>query len=279
MKRKMVIITGCSSGIGKALAEEFHRNGCRVVATARRLESIADLKEKGMSTYSLDVTNGDEVNLVINEVLGKEGRIDILVNNAGYGLIGPIIDIPEKELNVQFQTNVMAPLLIARKVAPAMKNQGGGLILNMGSISGVVTTPFSGAYCASKAALHALSDALRMELSPFGIDVVSVQPGAIKSEFGETARTITSRILRTDSWYRSIEDAIKTRAKISQMDATPAEDFAKALVSAISGKKPPAVVRIGKKSLWLPLLKQLMPIRVLDKIMGKKFGLNRIQTE
>jgi len=271
-----VFITGCSSGIGKALSEEFHQNGFRVISTARRIDSIADLQKKGISTYSLDVTDRDEVNQVISTVLKKEKHIDVLVNNAGYGLIGPTIEIPEEELNMQFQTNVMAPITLAKKVAPSMKEQGHGMIINIGSISGLVTMPFSGAYCASKAALHALSDALRMELASFGIKVISVQPGAIKSNFGETADTISSRILRSDSWYESLENCIKTRAKISQVDATSAEDFSRKLVSVAMAKKPPAIVRIGKKSLILPLLGRLFPTNILDYIFRKKFGLSQV---
>lgn len=273
MNKKVVFITGCSSGIGKALSKEFHQCGFRVISTARRHDSIADLRNKGISTYSLDVTDRDKVNQVINEVLQEEKHIDVLVNNAGYGLIGPTIEIPEQELNMQFQTNVIAPIALAQKVAPAMKEQGHGMIINIGSISGLVTMPFSGAYCASKAALHALSDALRMELSPFGIHVVSVQPGTIKSNFGETAGAVSSRILRPDSWYQSIEESIKRRAKISQIDATSAEDFSKKLVSIVMDRKNHAIVRIGKKSQIFPLLGRLIPIKMLDYIFKKKFGL------
>ncbi len=277
-KNQVVLITGCSSGIGKALSEEFHRCGFRVIATARRLDSIDDLQKKGVSTYSLDVTDKDGINRVIDTILEQEKHIDVLVNNAGYGLMGPAIEIPEEELNQQFQTNVIAPLIIAQKTAPSMKDRGYGVIINIGSISGIATTPFSGAYCASKAALHALSDALRMELAPFGIHVVSVQPGAVKSKFGETAGGITARIIKTGSWYQPIESAIKARAEISQIDALPAEDFSKQLVSAVMTKSPPpAVVRIGKKSLLLPMLKKWLPVKVLDKIFKKKFGLARLE--
>ena len=264
MKTKVVLITGCSSGIGKALAEEFNKCGFRVIATARSLDSMTGLRGQGVITYPLDVIHDDEIDRVITGVLDKEQKIDILVNNAGYGLMGPTIEMPKEELNRQFLTNVFAPVVLAQKVAPIMKNQGSGLIINIGSISGLVTTPFSGAYCASKAALHALSDALRMELAPFGINVISVQPGSIKSKFGDTAGSISSGLLKKDSWYTSIEDAIKMRAKSSQIGATSAEDFAEKLVSIVSANKMPAIVRIGKKSTFLPLLKKLLPLRILD---------------
>ena len=194
MNKKVVFITGCSTGIGRALSEEFHRCGFRVIATARRLESLSDLREKGISTHALDVNNKDQVKHVIEAVLHQEKTIDVLVNNAGYGLIGPSIEIPENELILQFQTNVFATLFIAQKIAPIMREHGNGLIINIGSVSGIATTPFSGAYCASKAALHALSDALRMELSVFGIKVVTVQPGGIRTQFGESAKATVFRV-------------------------------------------------------------------------------------
>ncbi|MCP4344441.1 MAG: SDR family oxidoreductase [Desulfobacterales bacterium] len=275
METKVVLITGCSSGIGKALSEEFHRRDCRVVATARNQDSVADLQAKGMSTHTLDVTNTDDINRVVKAVSDQEKRIDILINNAGYALIGPCVEIPEPELALQFQTNVFSPLILAQKVASVMKQQGTGLILNIGSISGLATTPFSGAYCASKAALHALSDALRMELAPFGISVMTVQPGSIKSGFGKAANSTVSRVLKPGSWYSSLENAIRARAEISQADATPADEFARKLADAAMTGKPPAIVRTGKKSLILPLMKNLLPVNIYEGILRKKFGLTQ----
>ena len=233
MNKKVVFITGCSTGIGRALSEEFHRCGFRVIATARRLESLSVLREKGISTHALDVNNKDQVKQVIEAVLHQEKTIDVLVNNAGYGLMGPSIEIPENELILQFQTNVFSALYITQKIAPIMKEHGNGLIINIGSVSGIATTPFSGAYCASKAALHAFSDALRMELSIFGIKVVTVQPGGIRTQFGESARATVSRVLKPGSWYQTLADSIISRAEVSQVDATPVEEFATKLVKAV----------------------------------------------
>lgn len=273
MNKKVVLITGCSTGIGRALANEFHKNNFRVVATARQLESISDLKEKGIAAYPLDVNNKEQVEQIIKDILKHEKQIDILVNNAGYGLIAPLIELSEKELLLQFETNVFSTLFITQKIAPSMKQQGYGLIVNIGSISGITPTPFSGAYCASKAALHVLSDVLRMELSSFGIRVITVQPGAIRSNFGESAKIKAITILKNSSWYHSIHDAIISRAELSQVSATPAEIFAKELVTALMLKNPPAILRIGKFSSLMPLLKQIVPTTLLDNIFKKKFGL------
>ncbi len=273
MSKKIIFITGCSTGIGRALAETFHQNGHRVIATARNVESLSALQQKGMVTHALDVNNKDQVIQVIETVLAQEKTIDILVNNAGYALIGPVVDLPENELMDQFQTNVFAPLFLTRQVAPIMKKQQSGMIVNMGSVSGITTTPFSGAYCASKAALHAISDALRMELGIFGIKVVTVQPGKIESDFGASAKKIIARILPPDSWYQSMEGAITTRAEASQVGATPAGEFAQKLVSAIMVETPPEIIRIGNISTTMPLMKKWLPTRILDQILKKKFGL------
>jgi short-subunit dehydrogenase len=273
MNPKVIFITGCSTGIGRALAEAFHQSGHRVIATARNVESLSALQEKGMVTHALDVNDKNQVTQVIETVLDREKTIDLLVNNAGYALMGPVTELPEDELLSQFQTNVFAPLFLARQVAPIMRKQKSGTIVNIGSVSGITTTPFSGAYCASKAALHALSDALRMELGIFGIKVITVQPGKIESAFGISAKKIIARILPPDSWYQSMEGAINARAEASQVDATPAWEFAQKLVKAVMVETPPEIIRIGNMSTTIPLMKKWLPTGFLDRLLKKKYGL------
>ncbi|PSN19833.1 short-chain dehydrogenase [filamentous cyanobacterium CCP5] len=271
----VVLITGSSSGIGKALCQEFSRRGCRVIATARQLESIADLKEQGMATWPLDVNQPEQVRQTVAEILAAEERLDILINNAGFGQFGPMLDVSPEQMQAQFETNVFAPLFLIQQVAPIMGRQGSGLIVNMGSISGVTSTPFAGAYCASKAALHAYSDALRMELAPFGIRVVTIQPGGIESGFGEVAAENIR--LGAESWYGAIADHIQARATLSQQNATPTEEFAEKLVAALLQPQPPAMIRLGKKSFRLPFLKRWLPTFLLDRILKKRFGLNELK--
>ncbi|PSR19318.1 short-chain dehydrogenase [filamentous cyanobacterium CCP3] len=277
MGSPVVLITGCSSGIGQALCQAFHRRGCRVVATARRLADIDDLKAHTVMTLPLDVTDSAGIQQVIATVLAQEGRIDLLVNKAGFGQFGPLMDLSAAQLQAQFQTNVLAPVELAQQVAPVMKRQRSGVIVNIGSISGVVTTPFAGAYCASKAALHSLSEALRMELAPFGIQVVTVQPGAIQSNFGHAAEQGLAEVLSPESWYSLLESKIRARAVLSQAQATPADTFAEQLVAAVMRQPPPMILRLGKKSRWLPLLKQLLPLRLMEFLLRRQFGLTQIQ--
>lgn len=275
MSSPVVLITGSSSGIGKALCWAFHHQGYRAIATARQLQPLADLKAAGIVTLPLDVTDPIAIQQVTETVLADQGRIDILINNAGFGQFGPLMDLSPTQLQDQFQTNVWAPLAMVQQIAPIMKQQGSGLIINIGSISGVVTTPFSGAYCASKAALHSLSEALRLELSPFGITVITVQPGAIQSNFGQASQQHLDQVITPNSWYAPFEQAIQARATLSQVNATPAETFAAQLVAKIQKPNPPAIIRLGKKSHWLPWVKQLLPARLLEFILKRRFNLNR----
>jgi short-subunit dehydrogenase len=226
-----------------------------------------------MLTLPLDVTDSQAIATVIATVLAQAGRIDILVNNAGYGQFGPLMDISQELLQQQFATNVFAPLELAQQVAPVMKAQGKGLIINIGSISGLVTTPFAGAYCASKAACHAISDALRLELKPFGIDVVTVQPGAITSNFGQAGEASLSGWDTTRSWYGLLESQIKARASLSQADGMSAQEFADHIVNRVTQASPPPRIRLGPKSWWLPSLRLCLPTRLFEYLLARKFGL------
>lgn len=248
--------------------------GHRVVATARDVETIASLEDPSVLTSRLDVTQAEDIERVMAEVLAWAGRIDILVNNAGWGLMGPTAELDLVDLRLQFETNVVGPVALIRAVVPQFVAQGSGRIVNIGSVSGVTATPFAGAYCGSKAALHLLSDALRMELAPFGIQVVTVQPGAIASDFGAHAADGLERY-QSDSLYSGIAEFIEARALLSQSDATPAADVARKVVDAVTRPRPPAVLRTGKGSRRLPAIGRL-PTRIRDRVLGKRFGLDRL---
>lgn len=274
---KIVLITGCSSGIGKALAVAFADRGYRVWATARNLDSIKELAEKGIKTASLDVTQGDQAQSVVRQMLEDEGRIDILVNNAGYGAMGPMSETPRSELIRQFDTNVFAPMELSNAVIPFMQKQKEGGIINIGSISGLVTTPFSGSYCASKAAFNALSDAMRMELKPFGIDVWTVQPGAIQSSFAKNANKALDRVLKPDSAYMSIEDGLRARANASQDRPTPASKVADVIIRRLESGRKGGIIRVGNGCYALPGLKALLPVAWFEAILERRFKLHRLK--
>ncbi len=274
--KKVVLITGCSTGIGKALAEEFFHQQFTVYATARKAETLAELKAKGINTEALDVTETKNIAGVIDKIIREQGRIDILVNNAGYAAIGPVVEMPADELNQEFETNVLAPVELIKQVVPHMRRQKAGMIVNIGSVSGILTTPFAGAYCASKATLHSLSDALRMELAPFGIKVITVQPGAVRSNLGNRSDAVVTKNLKVDSAYAQISAAIHQRAQTSQENPTPTVEFAARLVRELTKKNPQKIIRLGKGGHFLPALKRWLPESLLDKILSKKFKLNQL---
>jgi len=272
-KNSVVLISGCSSGIGLSLAREFSSRGCRVLATARKPEAIEHLKKEKIDTAALDVTDQKSIDACVAEVLNRAGRIDVLVNNAGYALIGPMIDLSIDDLRHEFETNVIGLVALTKAVAPHMIKQQSGLIVNIASVSGICATPFAGAYCAAKAAVNLLSVSLRIELAPFGISVVTVQPGAIKSKFGEAAAN--SIKLRENSVYAPVAGYVKERAIASQKNPTTAEEFSQKLVDALFLKTIPKVIRLGRQSTQLPLVAAL-PVDQFDRLMSKAFGLNKL---
>ncbi len=273
-----ILITGCSTGIGRALALAFQQRGQQVLATARRLETLADLQARGIRTYALDVNSADSIAALMT-ALAQEGlAVDVLVNNAGYGAMGPLAELPPSELRLQFETNVFALMAMTQAVVPDMARRGRGRIVNIGSVSGVLPTPFSGAYCATKAAVHALSDALRLELAPLGIGVMVVQPGGIESQFGATASQGVAERRAGLSLYAPVADAIAARANASQEKATPAAEFARVMVDAVLAASADPVVRIGHGSFIMPLIKRWLPTRLLDRILSRRFQLDRLKS-
>ncbi|MEY4428528.1 MAG: hypothetical protein RLZZ182_1217 [Pseudomonadota bacterium] len=270
----VVLITGCGSGIGQALARAFHARGQRVCATARRLDTLAPLQAEGLMTRALDVTDPQALQALLAQLLAEGFHVGTLVNNAGYGAMGPMLDIPPAEWQRQFEVNLFAPMALARAVLPGMIARRQGLVVNISSVSGVMTTPFAGPYCASKAAFNAATDALRMEVGPFGVQVVTVQPGGIHSSFGQNA---TQQVhLAPDSPFQQVKAGVLARANESQSQAMPAETFARLLVDQLLAADVPPVIRLGEKSRLLPFLKQWVPVRTLDRILQKKFQLDRI---
>lgn len=276
---RTILITGCSSGIGAALAAELHRRGNRVYATARQAASLAPLAALGLDTATLDVNDDASVTAVMTRVETEIGHLDMLINNAGFSQVGAVIDLTREDLRRQYETNVIAPVAVTRAALPLLRAahaiHGTAMVVNVGSIVGLFTTPFAAAYSSSKAALHSLSDGLRMELAPFGIKVVMIQPGGVRSAFGNHAEA-TLR-LPEHSLYRPVEKGIRARAQAGQHGAMAVEAFVPPVVDALLRDAPPAIIRGGKNSVRLPLLKKLLPLRTFDRLVSRVFGLDRFK--
>lgn len=269
----VVLISGCSSGIGRQLVKEYAARNYRVFATARKPAAIQDLATKSVETLHLDVTEEGSIKKCVKTVLDEAGRIDVLVNNAGMLMIGPAVELAMADYRRQFDTNLIGLAALTREVARDMIRRKSGMIVNMSSVSGVLPTPFSGAYCATKAALTALSDCMRMELSPFGISVIIVQAGGTRSRLGDNAAKELERFKSTP--YGKIHDFIVARAFTSQERAIPAEKFAKKLIDKLEKKKPPLLIRLGSETIRLPFMAQF-PRSLTDSLLKKRYGLDRL---
>jgi NAD(P)-dependent dehydrogenase (short-subunit alcohol dehydrogenase family) len=266
-----VLITGCSTGIGRATAEHLAKRGYNVYATARKLETIADLRDAGCKTLALDVCDEASMRAAVDAVEQAEGAVGALVNNAGYGQDGPIEEIPLDALRRQFETNVFGLARLTQLVLPGMRKRRSGRIINVGSMGGKLVFPGGGAYHATKFALEALSDALRYELRPFGIRVSLIEPGAIRTQFLDTS--LATMDDGEASPYAALKAAVDTRYRASgngPMSAGP-EIVAKAIEHAIKSKRPRSRYPLTVGARTLILARRALPDGGWDALMRMQF--------
>jgi len=263
----VVLITGCSSGHGEALAKLFIKNGYPTYASARNLESIEELKKLGCETLQIDVTNYDTIHKAVETIEHKHGSIGILVNNAAIGIMSAIETIPMDEVKRQYETNVFGLLAITQAVLPAMRKAGKGRIVNIGSSGGEFTTPTGGIYQATKYALTSMNDAMRAELKPFGIEVTMVQPGAIASKFGQNGKVLG---YKEEGPYQELMLGVQNITSAALVKGAPGtwtpEQVAKISFKASTTKKPWARYRPDFVAKVLIYTRLWLPYRVWDKI-------------
>ncbi|XP_071707318.1 short-chain dehydrogenase ptmH-like [Rutidosis leptorrhynchoides] len=271
LHKQVVLITGCSSGgIGNALARAFAARNCIVVATARSIKSMDDLNGDPDAFFlqELDVLLDQNVGQVVRNVMDKFGRIDVLVNNAGVQCIGPLAEIPISSVQHTFNTNVYGSMRLIQAVVPHMASRRKGKIVNVGSVTVLAPGPWSGVYTASKAAIHALTDTLRLELKPLGINVINVVPGAVRSNIGSSAAA-SYNSMPESKLYKKYEDAIKARAYLSQGEKSmPSKEFADKTVDAIVKEDPPSWLSLGQFSTIMAIMYH-MPIFIKDFLLKK----------
>jgi short-subunit dehydrogenase len=235
--KKVAIITGASSGMGKSTANILHEQGYVVYGAARRLDKMKDLEERGMNILSLDLTSEESMVGVIDTVLEKEGRIDILINNAGYGSYGSVEEVSLEEARRQFEVNMFGLARITQLVIPTMREQKSGRIVNISSMGGKVYTPFGAWYHATKHALEGWSDVLRLELKQFGIDVVVVQPGGIQTEWGGIAMEHLQNTSGHGPYGDSVQKVIGGMSKANKR-LTHVDVLGKEIAKAATDGKP-----------------------------------------
>jgi len=273
--RPVVLITGCSSGIGRALAVEFAGAGKhRVVATARKMSALETLPPN-VYRFALDVTDAESVREAVEEAVRQLGRIDLLINNAGTNAaVGPVVEVDIERQRQTFEANYFGLLRVTQAVAPHMIKQRSGTIVNVGSTAALCPLPYAGAYAASKAAVHAVSDCMRAELAGFGINVVILAPGAIKSSIGDAGEG-TIQLAKSSS-YENVADMIKYRAQYSQLGhPTPTAEFAAVVRKAVVKRRPRAYLVTGAKS-TMAFIMYYMPGRFRDFFLSRIFQLWRV---
>jgi len=305
-----VLITGCSSGIGRATAISLHDAGLGVYATARREDAVADLADRGIRTLTLDVTDETSMARAVAAVEADAGAVGVLINNAGYGLYGPVEQQPMAEVRRQFETNVFGLVRLTQLVLPGMRRRGGGRIINVSSMGGRATLPGGAFYHASKYAVEALSDALRMEVAQFGIDVVLIEPGPVRTPWNEVAAASLSTAVPAASApaevpaasapaevpagsapaavpahavsdpyaaYKAAVGASFTTAQtgmLARLGSKP-EDIATVITRAVTARRPRTRYLINPVAKGVVAAHRLLPGRAYDAVLRRQYGLPR----
>ncbi|PIQ29161.1 short-chain dehydrogenase/reductase [bacterium (Candidatus Blackallbacteria) CG17_big_fil_post_rev_8_21_14_2_50_48_46] len=269
MSKKVVLITGASSGMGKVTALHLLQAGYTVYGAARRVELMQELEQAGGHPLKMDVTDADQVKAAVEQIMAQEGRIDVLINNAGYGSYGSVEETSIEEAKRQFEVNNFGLARLTQAVIPHMRKQGAGRIINISSMGGKIYFPLGAWYHASKHALEGWSDCLRIELKPFGIDVVIIEPGVIATEFGE----VMSEPLLERSGQGPYAKMAKTMAKMTQESyqkpnaASPAHLIAETIAQAIQAKRPKTRYVAGKMARPMILLRKIFGDRIYDQAL------------
>lgn len=267
---KVILITGASAGMGKETAKLLVQNGYTVYAAARRKERMEDLRELGCKILEMDVTNDSAMINGIDQIIAAEGRIDILINNAGFGSYGAIEDVDLKEARYQLEVNVFGAARLIQLVTPHMRAQHAGKIINISSIGGKFATALGGWYHASKFALEGLSDSLRNELSPFGIDVVVIEPGGVITEWGDIAMDNLVAVSGNTAYQKMAHQFSDLGKKESSKGAQPIV-IARLILKAILAKRPKTRYSGGYMAGLLLFLKKILSDRMFDKILMSQF--------
>jgi short-subunit dehydrogenase len=282
MSKKVILITGATAGIGRYTALHLAERGHHVIASGRREDALSSLADQArrsghrIDTIALDVTDADSISACREQVdeLTDGAGIDVLVNNAGYGLAAPLVEVSERDLRAQFETNVFGLMAVTRAFLPAMIARGSGRVLNVSSIGGRVTMPMMGAYHASKYAVEALSDAMRIELAPLGIQVVLIEPGPIRTEFLDRMNQTANAYRHEGAAYAEVFDRAERIEQRAMAMAPGPRPVARAMQRAIESRRPSArYVAPASNAIMLVVL-NLMPTSLRDALMRAVFGLS-----
>lgn len=274
MADRVVIVTGASSGIGEATALRLHDAGCRVYAGARRVERMTPLAESGITVAALDVTDDASMVAFVDTVLADQGRVDVLINNAGYGSYGALEDVPLQEGKRQLEVNLFGLARLSQLVIPSMREAGSGRILNVASMGGHFGEALGAWYHASKYAVEGFSDSLRLELHEFGIHVILIEPGMIRTEWGDGAYDSAERYSGTGAYADQVRAMKLLYAQAERRGAEPSV-IADTMLEAITATRPKIRYAVPFSAKAIIAASTLVPDRVLDA--GVRAMMNRLR--
>ena len=273
---KTALVTGASSGIGEETARTLHKLGYTVYAAARRTDRLKQLTAIGIHALTMDVTDDESMSSGIEKIITETGRIDVLVNNAGYGSYGAIEDVSLDEARRQFEVNVFGLGRLTQLVLPHMRAQRSGTIINISSMGGRLTTPLGGWYHATKYAVEALSDALRMETAPFGIDVVVIEPGGIRTEWSGIAADHLEETAEGSAYASQIKAVANSmRSESTNKRQSPPSVIADTVEKIVTARKPRTRYVVGFAAKPLVILRRILPDRAFDYVVSIVFGVRR----
>lgn len=265
---KVVLITGGSSGIGKSVGEFLNSKGFKVYGTSRSPEKY---NESLFPIVGLDVTKVETIGQAVKSIIDKEGRVDVLINNAGVGITGPIEEIPEAEIKKNFETNFFGPINVIKAVLPHMRKQQSGLIINVTSIAGYMGLPYRGIYSASKGALELLTEAFRMELKPFNIQMTNVAPGDFATNIA--SGRYHAPVLNDSPYRETYGKSLELMNEHVDAGKDPLE-MAKAILNIINTSKPKVHYKVGEfMQKFSIVLKRVLPDTVYEKMLMKHYKL------
>jgi short-subunit dehydrogenase len=267
-KKQVMLVTGASSGMGKDFALRLIKEGHMVYGAARRIDKMNDIEKAGGKAIQMDVIEADQVKACVEQIIEEEGRIDVLINNAGYAVYGAVETVSIEDAKRQFDVNIFGLAQITKEVLPHMRAQKNGKIINISSVGGKIFTPMGAWYHATKHALEGWSDCLRLELAPFGIDVVIIEPGVIKTEFGDVMyQPMVDRSKGTPYQDLSKKLADATLEVYSNDQASDPKVITDLVVDAVKAKKPKTRYAAGYMAKPLLTARKLLSDRMFDKII------------
>ncbi|MFD2581172.1 oxidoreductase [Pedobacter vanadiisoli] len=266
--KKVILITGASSGMGKETAKTLIQQGHIVYTVARRIEQMQDLKTLGGHPIQMDVTKERDIDNVVNTIISEHGKIDVLWNNAGFGLYGSVEDIPLDEARKQMEVNVFGMAAMTQKVVPYMRKANAGTIINTSSMGGKMYFPMGAWYHASKHAVEGLSDCLRLELKPFNIKVVVLEPGFIATEFGAVLLDNFSKIPKESAYKNMMDKIAKGTADAAKGNGSSKPSvISDAIVKIVNSHNPKTRYKVGKFSVLMPWMRIYLGDKLFDKIV------------